>query len=324
MKKIWMAVPFLVLTFVLFLPKRVDAQTAPISALSASDVVTEVNALRASKDLPLYEVNSILMTIAQEQADYMAETGVLKHFGPDGSRPYQRALAAGYPVAGDLTFGGLFSENIHAAADLSPAEVVAIWQTDPNDLETMISADFMDIGVGLASENGISYYVLDVGTSTGGSDTGSATFPPGLTSTRSSGTQPAIVLTTTPIENGSVYHVVQPEEALWSIALAYDTTVDELKKINRLPSDAIFVGQKLLILEAEKITATPAATITVTLGIPTSTATRPMTPTITSTPTPLPTPPASGQSGGVIVGGIVVIAAVAAGLGAWLGRKKSA
>lgn len=324
MKRCLMIFPLLVLTLVLIRPEWVVAQSEGESALQSGEVISKVNAFRASRGLPPYEVNEILMTIAQDQAEYLASAGDVKHYGPDGSRPYQRALAAGYPVAGDLTFGGLFSENILAAPGLSPEQVVMAWQGNPNDLDTLISAEFKDIGVGMASEKGISYYVLDVGASAGGPGAGSATLSPGVPSTRSSGTQPAIVLTTSPIADGSVYHIVQPEEALWSIALAYDTTVDELKKINRLPSDAIFVGQKLLIVVAEKITATPAATITVTLGIPTSTATRLTTPTITSTPTPLPTPPASGQSGGVIVGGIVVIAAVAAGLGAWLGRKKSA
>ncbi len=324
MKQFWKTTPLLALTLILLMPGGAEAQPAPVFVYSANEVIAEVNALRASQDLPLYEANSILMTIAQDQADYMARTGVLKHFGPDGSRPYQRALKAGYPVAGDLTFGGLFSENIHAAADLSPSEVVMIWQRDPNDLDTMISIEYKDIGVGVASENEISYYVLDAGASTGGSNTGSSTLLPDGTSSQVSGTQPAIVLTTTPVEDGSVYHVVQPEEALWSIALAYETTVEELKKINRLSSDAIIVGQKLLVHRVEKVTETPAATLTVTLGIPTSTASRPMTPTITSTSTPLPTPPASRQSGGLILGEIVAIAAIAAGLGAWLGRKKSA
>jgi len=110
---------------------------------------------------------------------------------------------------------------------------------------------------------------------------------------------------------------------LWSIALAYDTTVAELKRLNKLPTDEIFIGQKLLISKVEVDTPTPLPSITVTFGIPTSTATRPVTPLPTFTATPVPTPPASRESGGMILGGIVLAALLAAGLGAWYGRKKS-
>src|ERR1700690_358988 len=63
------------------------------------DLVSAVNALRASSGLPSYSVNSILMTIAQEQAEYLASTGgAYGHVGAGGTLPYQRALNAGYSV----------------------------------------------------------------------------------------------------------------------------------------------------------------------------------------------------------------------------------
>ncbi len=131
------------------------------------------------------------------------------------------------------------------------------------------------------------------------------------------------VIVSTPLENGEVYHVVQLKEALWSIALAYDTTVEQIKLLNGLATDEIFEGQKLLILRPVTDTPTPTEVVTATFGIPTSTSTQPVPPTITSTATPLPVPPASRQSGGIVVGIIVLIALLAAGIGAWLGRKKS-
>ncbi len=126
----------------------------------------------------------------------------------------------------------------------------------------------------------------------------------------------------TPEVDGTVYHIVQQDEALWSIALAYDTTVEQLKLLNHLSSNEIFIGQKILIVKPEIKTETPSPTVTVTLGIPTSTATHPVTPTATSTSTPLPVPPASRQTSGFVLGVIVLTALLAAGIGAWLGSKK--
>jgi len=133
---------------------------------------------------------------------------------------------------------------------------------------------------------------------------------------------PVIVITSTPLENGEVHHVVQLHEALWSIALAYNTTIENLKRLNGLSSDEIFAGQKLLIFKPEPNTATPATTATATLGIPTSTATHPATSTVPPTLTPAPTPPVSQRSGGLAVGIIILIALLSAGMGSWLGRKK--
>jgi LysM repeat protein len=322
MKQKWTVFLFLTLTLVLLLPRGVEAQSGQPTA---EDVIEEVNALRADNDLPPYEVDSILMIIAQAQAEYMASTGVVTHFDEDGARPYQRAIKAGYPVAGDLTFGGFFSENIDAGTDLSPAEVVEQWQDDTAHLNTMLSPDLEDIGVGVAVEAGITYYVLDVGTSTGISS-GVVASPPSVIFTSPPGTPGTLiapVVTSTPLEDGSVYHVVQSDQALWSIALAYGLTIEELKQKNRLLTDDIFIGQKLLISQTDPSTATPEVTITATFGIPTSTATKLVTPTRTFTPTPLPAPPASHQSSRMVVGGIILAALLAAGLGAWLGRRKS-
>src|SRR5690242_4000533 len=75
-------------------------------------LIAVVNALRSAYSLPAYDVNSILMTTAQNQADYMTLTETVTHFGLGGSTMTQRLLAAGYPLGGDLSAGGFRSENI--------------------------------------------------------------------------------------------------------------------------------------------------------------------------------------------------------------------
>lgn len=325
MKHFMALVTLLLLTFSLFPSEQAGAY--PLHSLpnpSAQDVVAQVNALRASNNLPPYQVNTVLMGIAQSHADYIAGTGVVTHFSADGKRPYQRAVAAGYSVAGDLSQGGFFSENVNSGIDFTPADVVNDWQSDSDHLNTMTSPDLKDVGVGVALVNGVTYYVLDAGASTDDpvaiSTSSTLTLPPVL---GTPGTQSAIVLISTPLDNGDVYHTVQADQALWSIALAYDTTIEQLKLLNALASDEIFIGQKLLIRRPVVNTETPTAKVTATFGIPTSTATLPVTPTITFTATPLPTPPASPQSGGMVVGIIILTALLAAGIGSWLGNKKT-
>ena len=310
-----MLIPLLSLTVGLFPSEQAGAQPSHFSPnLAAQDIIAEVNDLRVAENLPPYQVNSLLMDIAQTHADYLAATGALSSFDAGGFSASQRAIKAGYAVAGDLSIGGLFSENLHSGVGESSADVVNVWKVNADDLNSMLSPDYKDIGVGLAVANDITYYVLDVGASTGEVVTPIAA--------NTTGTPIAPVIVSTPLENGDVYHIVQSDQALWSIALAYKTTIEQLKFLNGLATDEIFIGQKLLIVKPEPPTDTPTAIVTATLGIPTSTSTRPVTPTITSTSTPLPTPPNSRQSAGTAVGVIVLVALIASGLGVWLSRKK--
>lgn len=290
---------------------------------TAQALISEVNVLRASNDLPPYEVNSILMNIAQAHAEYLADTGVLTQFSADGRRPYQRALGAGYSVAGDLSVGGLFAENIHSASNIPPAEVVAFWRSNATSLKTMLSADFKDAGAGVSVVNSVAYYVLDVGASDPSVGAGTVTAAPETVTPLVIGTD-AIVFVNTPLSNGEIFHVVRKDEALWNIALAYHTTIDELKRLNGLAADEIFEGQTLLIQQAATSTMTPSPVVTATFGIPTSTATRPVTPTVTPTSTTVPKPPASFQSGGMAAGVIILVALLAAGIGAlWAGKRRN-
>ena len=52
------------------------------------------------------------MGTAQAQANYMASIGTWSDYGPGGSTLGERLLAAGYPLAGDLSSGGIASQNV--------------------------------------------------------------------------------------------------------------------------------------------------------------------------------------------------------------------
>lgn len=320
-----------VLLSVTLIPNASDSAQAlaRIPAYNAYDLIDAVNALRASRGLAAYQVNSILMQTAQAQADYMASTGNITHYGPDGSRPFQRALAAGYPVAGDLSLGGWFSENIQGGVNLSPREAVNAWMGDAPHQNTMLSGTLQDIGAGVAVDGSFYYYVIDCGLAIGSAVSytptsgGTAIVVSGTPATREPTIAAAIV--NTPDENGNIYHVVLPGQTLWQIALAYKTTIEQIKRLNNLSANDIYIGQKLLIGRAG--TATPIS--------PTATAARdsatvtplPTFAIFTETPSALATPfqaaPVSGPARAeeaVLV--IILVALFAAGLIAWAGRNR--
>ena len=313
MKRFWILIPLLFLTLSLIPSEQADAHSAHFSPnLTALELLAEVNDLRTAKKLTPYKTNSTLMKIAQSQANYISSAGVMTRFNAEGTPPYQRAIAASYSVAGDLSQGGLFFENIGSGTGLTVSGMVELWQDDADDMQTMVSADLQDVGAGVAIVDGVTYYVLDAGAST-------SSLP--VTGTPTVNGTPLTI--STPLEDGTVYHLVQANEALWSIALNYNVTVDQLKLLNSLSTDDIYEGQKLLIQKPVVKTATPTVIASATFGIPTSTATLPVTPTAMPTATPLPVPPTSRQNGQMVVGIIILVALFAAGIGAWLGSKKT-
>ncbi len=95
------------------------------------------------------------------------------------------------------------------------------------------------------------------------------------------------VQTATPDESGKVIHEVQPGQALWSIAIAYGSTIREIAILNGLDPEnpVIYAGQKLVI----KAGATPTATSDIQVS-PTPTITRTPRPTSTRKPTGTPRP----------------------------------
>ena len=174
------------------------------------------------------------MAVAQGHSDYQASISTVTHYSADGSRPFQRALAAGYPVCGDLSLGGFFSENIVAGNGLSPAGAVQIWQGDAPHLNTMLSPNLTEVGAGVTNVGGYIYYTLDASYPSGGDLPYSSPAPD---ETPGTGALPTLdwiipVTTSTPNEKGEVIHEVKVGQSLWGIADVYQTTVQELRRLN--------------------------------------------------------------------------------------------
>ncbi|HEY5270267.1 MAG TPA: LysM peptidoglycan-binding domain-containing protein [Anaerolineales bacterium] len=314
MRKLMPAFLTIMLTLMIsFSPRVAHAESVAAPQIStASELIDAVNALRASYGQPPYTTNSILMGTAQGQAEFNLSIGTITHISADGLQPFQRALQAGYPVA-----GGFFSENLAAGVGLSAAEAVQIWTGDDPHLNTMISSNLQDIGAGVAVAGNTYYYVIDCGLSTGGTPV--PFVPPPTYKT------PVLTMVpNTPNADGSIVYIVQSGDTTLGIALAYGIFFDDLLALNSLTEKSvIYPGQQIIVRAA--FTPTPTLPTSTPTGRPTITPWPTSTPTFTEThipPTPTPSLglPVSVARNTVTV--ITVAALVIAALLALLGRKR--
>ncbi|HAE58276.1 MAG TPA: hypothetical protein DCG54_01895 [Anaerolineae bacterium] len=295
----------------------------PQAVTDAYSLIAEVNALRAANGQPPYTADPILMGIAQQHAEFMAANGV-SHTGYGGTRPYQRALNAGYPLAGDLSLGGFISENITAGNNKSVQDAVRQWQGDAPHLNTMLSPNLTEIGAGVAIVNGYVYYVIDAAQPTANRQPqGVSTLAPGQSAPTLVVYAPPLASTAipnTPMPDGTIYHIVQPGETLWLIAITYNMKVADIRQLNGMSeTEAIYPNEKLLLVKGTGVIptlapATPTATIFFT---PSPSATlQSLLPTLTLPPTPTATPEVlliiRREDGPLVLGAILLAALVLA------------
>ncbi len=280
--------------FFLLLFLLLSAGNTTVSAQDANSLISEVNALRAANGLAAYTVDPALSALAQGHSDYQATIGRSTHDRADGSSIPAR------------------SENVCAGPNLAASYCVNQMWTDQLHQYTMIGLDSGTIGAGMAiGSDGTRYYTLLVNSS--GNDTNldkasaSSYVAPNENASESfidiqaAPVQPGAFATSTPELDGSIYHIVQANETLWTIAINYGTTIANLQALNGMTEDdtSVMAGRKILILYggtpvADTLTPTvtrppatntPRPTSTITPTIPPLAS---LTPTITLTPTPSP------------------------------------
>jgi uncharacterized protein YkwD len=222
------------------------------------ELIDAVNALRLAYGLPPLTVNSILMHVAQGQADYLLETGGSSgHERPNGMSYTQQLLSLGYPLGGDLSLGGYRSENYVFGSGMDVQTAIQIWMGDDPHRNTMLSPNYFDIGGGVTTgSDGTVYYVIDTARHTPNgrpqddyTPEPAGTVVTGITVNGTPGVDQFMVAValSTPNSGGLVIHDVKYGQTLWSIAIAYKTTIQQIRNLNDLPSNDIFSDQKLLI-----------------------------------------------------------------------------
>ncbi len=208
-------------------------------AQSAADILQQVNQFRLNNGLPPLQYNSALASAAQNQADFMAEFQVFSsHVGYGGSTPLSRARAAGY--------GGRVSENIVGGTGMSAAAGLRWWINSPVHYRTLITTQYTEAGTGYATDGSINYYVLVVGSP------GNAPPPANNAPANPAPLFVAPITLAEPAEDGSITHVVQEGQALWTLAAYYDAPLSDLLLYNNLKEDAfVQPGDEIIIRLAD-------------------------------------------------------------------------
>jgi LysM repeat protein len=292
------------------LPPRVSAQSS-----EPYDIIAMVNQIRAGQGLPAYEIDPILMAVAQSHNDWRAASGLNTHVGPDGSRPVDRVTAAGYGECGTV----FVSENIVSGMGMTPQGAIDWWVNSAPHYNTMVGANYVHTGAAFTSVNGTNYYLLLAAYYFGGT-------PDCQPSTSGSGSgviADAPVVVATADAEGRIVHEVQTGQTLWTIAAAYEVEVADLLELNNMTAQSfIYPGQELIIsldgspapsAEPSEAPATQAPTRT---PQPTSTPGPTRTPAATATPEPERVLLENSLSRGLVMAGVVIVL-LAVALGIW-------
>ncbi len=235
------------ITGILFCLFLVVGESTAVQAHSASAIFQEVNQFRLNNGLAPFQYSNTLAAAAQNQANFMAANGIFtSHVGAGGSTPQSRAAAAGYV--------GRVSENIVGGTGMTAARGLTWWANSPVHYNTLITSRYQEAGTGFATNGTENFYVLVVG------QPSDAPPPPAADPSPE-------VLFITPItlaqpgEDGSIVHVVQEGQALWSLAAHYEVPLSDLLLFNSLPPNAIVQpGDRITIRLAEGQAPPPTPT----------------------------------------------------------------
>ena len=245
----------LIYLLALFLPGT-QPPTATAQNGTAAEVIRLVNELRASLGLYPFTINGQLVAAAQGHAEWMAANVSYTHTGANGSRPQDRAYAAGY--------NGVVVENIVGGTLMTVSGGVEWWRNSSIHYRTMTSTQHTQVGAGYAYANNSYMYVLVVGMPSGGqipaANSGSTENTNTTTSNNdtTSAALPAVVIpveVAEPREDGSIVHVIQSGQTAWDVAAVYEMDLVELLDLNNLSDNPILLpGDEITIKLADNPT----------------------------------------------------------------------
>ncbi len=223
--------------------KGEDKEESPATAVSPNELILAMNTLRVSNGLPALIEDPIINAVAQVTAETMAANNLSWHIGDVRGR----IAAAGY--GGDASVWA--TENF-AVGNMTIDRIMQVW-ADPDHMRPAVNPAYCHVGAGVAqAPDGRYYYILQAAYISGQacgeyysgvdeSGTGTNVNPPV--------SQIIIpVKIATPDEDGKIYHVVQSGQSFWSIAIAYQITIDDIEVWNNLSREnGLIIGQKLFI-----------------------------------------------------------------------------
>ena len=257
---------------------------------SATTVINTINQLRAQNGLAALQSHPALMQIALQHSQYQASLGTWTHVSADGSRPKDRAIAAGFGNGAEP----FISKNVAYGQNASIMEIINGPWNDPDHHHTMYNPSAKYIGAGVAYSGDLVFYTVDTGYWVG--DPAPTPENPAISITPSTSQEPTAVpvVVSTPMSDGSVKHIIAGGQSLWTIAAVYNISLEELREMNGLEPDAIMnLGDEVIIQPSYTPTNTPIGQASPTLPPRYSHTPSPVSPRGTSIPfspaTPSPT-----------------------------------
>lgn len=337
------AIPLLLLVLVFVQP----ASAKPLADPSGYDLVAEVNGYRVSMGSYELDYDPKVAAAAQAHADWIVETGNGGHTGAGGTDETMRVMAAGYGNGKSVHCDEAWAETTDTSSAVYSAW--ADWTHQAVMLDYWANG-YTDAGGGVASDgNGYYVFVFDICVISGqaSSQVGTAVATPyydttgNLVSPTEDTSQWILdVKIATPEVDGSVTHVVDYGQTLYTIAQAYGVTIGSIRELNYMADEdtAIYQGQELLIKKAgsSPTSSAGAGAITPEAGAdaqatttlqpsftPRTQPTRTLPPMALPSPTPTPTPEASPFDSAETTG-IIIFTICGIGLGAFFlfGMKK--
>lgn len=229
---------------------------------AVSDLLGRINNLRAQLGLAPYSLNPALSAAAQNHANWMVANSSASHVQDNGSRPRDRAQAAGYQ-------SNWISENVYIGTNATAASAWNFWVNSPIHYAGLTSPNYQDIGIATATGAGGQSFVLVFGTTSWGgvSSQSASAASSGSSSSGSSGEQAAASAPSFVVgwdAFGNIMHEVQPGDTLGDIALLYGYTWDdiptmlELNGMSEADMRVLEVGSVLLV-PPQSGTYTPTA-----------------------------------------------------------------
>lgn len=263
---------------------------AQAAAPEAYDIINRVNAYRAELGLAPLTINARLMDASANQIDYLTATGLYTHDGWEGSRPSDRASAAGYS-------GGV-SEVFVAGWRMTPAAGLTWWQNSAVHHRIITSSRYTQVGAAYGYAFNQHWYVMVVGIPSAAAPPPAPTAVPQPVLQQAAPVSdnanvadtaaeiiapapvqqaaPAAIVAPAPVvpvvveeyspppivvkpivlsqpeADGSIWHTMAQGQAIWTLSAYYDVEVSVLLAINNLTeNDLVMPGDRIVIRLAD-------------------------------------------------------------------------
>ena len=266
------------------------------AAPNADQLVSAVNAYRASNGYYTMNPHPLVYQAAQRHAEWIVDTGQGGHIGEAGSDETIRVSWTGYGGGAAIQC----DENWTSSRTIEDA-LYGSW-ADWTHQEVMLNQwgnRYTDIGAGVAAWGDDRYVLIlnvckVIGQEASGDIPDTNNEDPGASIPPTPDYSNYIygVTTATPQPDGTVTHIVQYGQTLASIAEAYSITIEELRALNNFAADftAIWPDDELIIQPGAGGSAPASTTPTVQTETASQQDAPTPTPDVTTTPTLTPRP----------------------------------